>query len=89
MSLTIKNAEVERLARALAALTGESLTDAVKRALNERLDRVQKRSRDSRERQLRDLEALSRYAAALAGQDAQMRSAGAPAGPIEGGFDGW
>ncbi len=36
MALTIKNAEVERLATEVAQLTGESKTQAVKVALEER-----------------------------------------------------
>ena len=36
MALTIKNAEVERLATEVARLTGESKTQAVKVALEER-----------------------------------------------------
>lgn len=38
--LNIKDAEADRLARRLAALTGESLTAAVRTALRERLERV-------------------------------------------------
>jgi antitoxin VapB len=38
--LTIKNPEVERLARRVAAETGESLTDAVRQALSDRLERL-------------------------------------------------
>ena len=41
MSLNIKNEEAHRLASRLARLTGESLTDAVTRALRERLERVE------------------------------------------------
>lgn len=40
MSLNIKNVETERLARQLAAATGESLTGALTVAVRERLDRV-------------------------------------------------
>lgn len=39
MALSIKNAEAERLARELARATGESLTQAVTRALRDRLVR--------------------------------------------------
>jgi antitoxin VapB len=39
--LNIKNAETYRLARELAAATGESMTQAVTEALRERLDRIQ------------------------------------------------
>ena len=39
--LNIKDAEATRLARQLADLTGESQTEAVRRALRERLEREQ------------------------------------------------
>lgn len=39
MALSIKSEEADRLARQLAAETGESLTEAVVVALRERLDR--------------------------------------------------
>lgn len=41
MALSIKNDEADHLARALAELTGESLTQAVVTALRERLERQQ------------------------------------------------
>jgi antitoxin VapB len=40
MALSIKNREVERLARAIAAKTGESLTGAIQAALAERFERL-------------------------------------------------
>ncbi|MBL8139082.1 MAG: type II toxin-antitoxin system VapB family antitoxin [Acidobacteria bacterium] len=40
MALNIKNAEVERLAADVAALTGESKTEAIRRALEERRRRL-------------------------------------------------
>lgn len=40
MSLNIKNEEAHRLARELAAITGESVTVAVTEALRERLERI-------------------------------------------------
>jgi antitoxin VapB len=40
MSLNVKSDEAHRLARQLAQLTGESMTEAVTRALAERLERV-------------------------------------------------
>ncbi len=40
MALSIKDPETERLARALAERTGETLTLATRRALEERLRRV-------------------------------------------------
>ena len=39
MALNIKHPEADRLARELAALTGESLTETVTRAIEERLAR--------------------------------------------------
>ena len=45
MAFSIKNPEADRLARKLAAVTGETLTDAVTKSLKERLDRVAVRRR--------------------------------------------
>jgi antitoxin VapB len=42
MGLNIKNDETHRLARELAQLTGESMTEAVTEALRERLVRLQR-----------------------------------------------
>ena len=42
MSLNIKNAETQRLVQELAALTGETQTMAVTKAVRERLDRVRR-----------------------------------------------
>jgi antitoxin VapB len=43
--LNIKNPETDRLARQLAAVTGETLTEAVTRAIRERLERTTGRRR--------------------------------------------
>lgn len=43
MALSIKDPEAERLARALAEETGETITEAVKAALKERLARTRAR----------------------------------------------
>lgn len=40
MSLNIKNKEAHKLANQLAKLTGESMTEAVTKAVRERLDRL-------------------------------------------------
>jgi antitoxin VapB len=40
MALSIRDPETERLARALSQLTGESITTATKRAIEERLRRL-------------------------------------------------
>lgn len=45
MALSIKNTETERLARQVARETGESLTEAIQRALKERLERLPQRRR--------------------------------------------
>ena len=43
MALNIKNAEVEALAAEVAGLTGESKTEAIRRALDERRQRLAQR----------------------------------------------
>jgi antitoxin VapB len=43
MPLSIRNPTAEKLARAVAATTGETLTDAIIHALEERLERVEGR----------------------------------------------
>lgn len=45
MPLSIKNPEAERLARDLARRTGESMTEAIVKALRERLQHVSGRRR--------------------------------------------
>ena len=55
MALSIKNPEVERLARELADKTGESITDAVMVALRERLVRQEDRRRDLRVERLLEI----------------------------------
>ena len=45
MALSIKDPETERLARSLAQLTGENITTATKRAIEERLRRLGGHSR--------------------------------------------
>jgi antitoxin VapB len=63
MALSIKHPEADRLARQLAATTGESLTDAIINALKERLRRETGRLRGPR---LRDeLRAIRERCAAL------------------------
>ena len=48
MSLNIKNEETHRRVRELARLTGETMSEAVDRAVAERLDRLRrKRNRDA------------------------------------------
>lgn len=45
MAISIKDPETDRLARQLAAATGETLTDAIREALRERLAREAQRAR--------------------------------------------
>lgn len=47
MSLNIKNAETYRLVKELAAVTGESMTTAVKEAVRERLARIRAAEADA------------------------------------------
>ena len=43
MALSIKKRETEQLARALAKEAGESITDAIERSLQERLERLRRK----------------------------------------------
>lgn len=45
MPISIKSIDTERLAREVAAKTGESLTGAIQKALEERLDRLKQQRR--------------------------------------------
>ncbi|HAM13810.1 MAG: PSK operon transcription factor [Microbacterium sp.] len=56
MALNIKDPEADRLARALAAATGESITVAARAAFAERLARVQ--ARDTAPEVLAELESI-------------------------------
>ncbi len=66
MALNIKSAETDRLARELAALTGESITDAVTRALEMRLEQ-ERRERDTlrRQRMKEELQRIRKRASQL------------------------
>lgn len=66
MALSIKNPEVERLARELAEKTNESITDAVLIALRERLARQEDRRRALRVERLIE---IGRRGAALPKRD--------------------
>jgi len=67
MALNIRNSEAERLAEALAKLTGETKTEAVTKALRDRLARV--RRERSRRALADDLDDIARRCAALPVQD--------------------
>jgi antitoxin VapB len=45
MAISIKSMEAERLAREIAAKTGESITGAIQKALEERLERLRNQRR--------------------------------------------
>jgi len=61
MALNIKDPETDRLARELAAATGESITEAARQAIAERLTRVRAQSAAAAEgRTLDDIIARAR-----------------------------
>ena len=64
MALGLKDHETDRLAREVASLTGETLTDAVRKSLAERLERERLR-RGATTRLADRLEQLGRECAAL------------------------
>ena len=59
MGMNIKNEQVQRLAKQLAAETGETMTSAIQHALEERLERLRK-DKDVTERIRRIDEILAR-----------------------------
>jgi antitoxin VapB len=69
MALNIRNAEAEKLASELAKQTGESKTDAVIKALRDRLSRV-RRERSGR-RLADELEDIAKHCASLPILDAR------------------
>ena len=69
MALSIKNPEADQLARELSETTGETLTEAVIRALRERLRR--ERGRIRRTRIAEELKAIRKRCAALPVLDAR------------------
>jgi antitoxin VapB len=66
MALNIRNAEAERLAERVVALTGETKTTAVTLALRERLERLERLERAPGPPRLADeLDAIARHSASL------------------------
>ncbi len=63
MALSIKDPDADRLARELAARTGETLTEAIVASLRERLEREKKKAR--RESLADELGAIGRRCASL------------------------
>ena len=72
MALSLKDPETDRLAREVARLTGESLTQAVRTALAERLERERLRRGKPRKSVAERLKEISRHCVAL--PDYDMRS---------------
>jgi len=64
MAISLKDAETDRLAREVAALTGETLTEAVRKALAERLER-ERRRRSAQKGLAERLNEIARHCAAL------------------------
>lgn len=64
MALSIKDPETERLARTLAERTGETITNATKRALEDRLRRVDPNAA-TKAALIEDMEAIRRRVAIL------------------------
>lgn len=64
MALNIKDPEVDRLAAEVAAMTGESKTAAVRKALEERRERLALQ-RDGRDRRARLKQFLERFWASV------------------------
>jgi antitoxin VapB len=67
MALNIRNPETEKLAEALSKLTGETKTEAVKRALKDRLSRL-RRERSGR-RLAEELDEIARHCSRLPVRD--------------------
>jgi antitoxin VapB len=65
VAISIKNPEVDALARELSEITGESITLAVEKAIKQRLNRVM----HPREGMAERLNAIARRAAALPDRD--------------------
>jgi len=69
MALSLKDPETDRLAREVSRLTGESLTQAVRTALSERLARERLRRGQPKENLAEQLDALATELPALADID--------------------
>jgi antitoxin VapB len=64
MPISIKSPEADRLARQLAAVTGETITDAVIVAMRERLAREERKQKNS-DALLEEIRAISHHCASL------------------------
>jgi antitoxin VapB len=71
MAISLKDPETDRLAQEVAALTGQTLTEAIRAALVERLDRERRRRVPGRAGLAQRLKALGEDCAALPDLDAR------------------
>lgn len=67
MALNIRNAKTEKLAASIALMTGETKTEAVTKALQERLDNLKRRR--SRKRLADELDEIAKHCASLPVRD--------------------
>ena len=65
MPIHIRNREAEALARELAAMTGESITDTILHSLEERIARERKRQKSSGPRLRDEILAIGRWVSRL------------------------
>lgn len=65
MPLSIRNPEVDRLARELAAATGQSVTEAIRTAVVHELDRVRTSAHAEQARRVEAIMAIGQRCAAL------------------------
>lgn len=71
MAISLKDPETDRLARAVSALTGETLTDAIRVSLAERLERENLRRRAQIPDLLGRIRAIGEHCASLPDIDAR------------------
>lgn len=69
MALNFKDSETDKLARQVAKLTGESLTEAVRKALAERLERERRRRAPVTKGLAERLDQIARHCASLPDYD--------------------
>jgi len=69
MALNIRHTETEKLAKAIAARTGETKTEAVTTALKERLEHLKRRR--GRKRLADELDEIARHCASLPVRDSR------------------
>jgi antitoxin VapB len=65
LALSIRDPETDWLARELAALTGESMTEAIRKALAERLAQTRCAREEERRRLVEDVRAIQERVAGL------------------------